>query len=85
LEDKAKVKIPAGTQSGHEFRLKGKGMPAVGSRSKGEQIVHISIDVPRKLNNEQKELLRQFEEMTGSGASKSFMEKFKEMFSATEK
>lgn len=85
LEDKAKLKIPAGTQSGYEFRLKGKGMPVVGSRSKGDQIVHVYIDVPKNLSTEQKELLRQLEEISGNGTSKSFIEKFKEMFSATEK
>jgi molecular chaperone DnaJ len=85
LDDKEKLKIPAGTQSGHEFRLKGKGMPEIGRRGKGDQIAKIYIDVPKKLNSEQKELLKQFESIGGNGTSKSFMDKFKEMFSTAEK
>ena len=85
LEGKENLKIPAGTQSGYEFRLKGKGMPVVGRRGKGEQIVKVYIDVPKKLSAEQKELLKEFENISGNGTSKSFMDKFKEMFSNAEK
>ena len=60
-------------------------MPVVGRRGKGEQIVKVYIDVPKKLSAEQKELLKEFENISGNGTSKSFMDKFKEMFSNAEK
>jgi len=85
LDGTEKMKIHSGTQSGHEFRLKGNGMPVIGSRSKGDQIVHVYIDVPKKLNARQKELLEEFESIAASDTSKSFMDKFKDLFSSTGK
>jgi molecular chaperone DnaJ len=83
LEGTEMMKVPAGTQSGHEFRLRGRGMPAVGSKSKGDHIVRVYIEVPKKLNSRQKELLEEFEKISHSDSSKSFMEKFKDLFSAS--
>lgn len=83
LDGTEKMKVPSGTQSGHEFRLKGNGMPVIGSRSKGDQVVHVYIDVPKKLNSRQKELLEEFENISATNTSKSFMEKFKDLFSST--
>ncbi len=80
-----KIKVPSGTQSGHQFRLKGKGMPVLGRKSKGEQVVKIYIDVPKKLNAEQKKLLKELDKISGNGTSKGFMDKFKDMFSQAEK
>ncbi|GBD99557.1 chaperone protein DnaJ [bacterium BMS3Abin07] len=85
LEDKERIKVPAGTQSGQEFRLRGKGVPVVGSRSKGDQIVKVYIDVPKKLTPEQKTILREFEKVSANGTSRNFIDKFRDIFSATEK
>jgi len=79
------LKVPAGTQSGHEFRLRGKGMPVLGGRGKGDQVVKIAIDVPKKLTARQKELLEEFEQIGGSGTSRGFVDKFKDLFTQTGK
>jgi molecular chaperone DnaJ len=57
---KAKMKIPQGTENGHVFRLKGNGIPYLGSYGKGDQLVKINIIVPKKLTPRQKELLQEF-------------------------
>ncbi len=57
---KVKMKIPAGTENGQIFRLKGNGIPYLGSYGKGDQHVKIDIDVPKKLSGKQKELLKEF-------------------------
>ena len=85
LEDGEKIRIPAGTQSGHEFRLKGKGMPDIGGGKRGDQIVRIYIDVPRKLTAQQKALLQEFEKISGNGTPRSFMDKFRDLFFTAEK
>ena len=53
--------IPAGSQPGEVFRLRGKGMPSVRSRSTGDLYLTLDVQVPRKLNSEQKKLLREFQ------------------------
>ncbi|MDR0407026.1 MAG: molecular chaperone DnaJ [Holosporales bacterium] len=58
---KAQVSIPQGTQSGQTFRLKGKGMTAVRSSSRGDMFVHVQVETPVHLTNKQKELLEAFE------------------------
>jgi molecular chaperone DnaJ len=86
IDGKAKIKIPAGTQSGKVFRLKGKGFPAVNSYEKGDQLVHINVWTPQTTNSEEKTML---EKMNQSGnfrpqpekSDKSFFEKMREMFS----
>lgn len=57
---KAKMKIPPGTDNGHIFRLKGNGIPYLGSYGKGDQLVKINIHVPKRLTPKQKELLAEF-------------------------
>ncbi len=56
---KAKMKIPAGTESNQVFRLKGNGIPYLGSYGRGDQLVKINITVPKKLTGRQKELLKE--------------------------
>ncbi len=85
LQNEEKIKVPAGTPSGHEFRLKGKGMPDLNLRSRGDQIVKIYIDVPGKLSAEQKELLKEYDKISGNGTQKSFMDRFKDLFTSAEK
>ena len=57
--------LPAGTQPGTVFRLRGKGMPSVNGRGRGDQYVNVSDKVPTSLNNEQKEALRSFGQAMG--------------------
>jgi molecular chaperone DnaJ len=75
LDRKAKVVLPAGTQSDTVFRLKGSGMPILQTSSRGDQYVRVKIRVPEKLNQEQKELLKRFAELEAE--DKSFLGKFK--------
>jgi molecular chaperone DnaJ len=57
---RARVTVPAGTQSDNQFRLKGKGMSVMRSGSRGDQFVHVRIETPVNLTKEQKELLNKF-------------------------
>jgi len=66
---KVKMKIPPGTENGQVFRLKGNGIPYLGSYGKGDQLVKINIDVPKKLTSRQKELLREFSSLSSEGSS----------------
>lgn len=76
-------KIPAGTQPGTLFRLKGKGMPHVSGRGHGDLIVKVAVEVPTHLNSEQKKKLHEFAELCDENTSplrKSFLERAKEFF-----
>ena len=57
--------VPAGTQSGTLFRLKGKGVPRVNSSGRGDQYVKVIVDIPKTLNEKQKEALKMFMEASG--------------------
>jgi len=77
---KAKIKIPAGTQSGKQLRLKGKGMPYIRGSGYGDLYVQLNTEVPIFLNKEQKELLekfRQIENEKSNPSIKKFFEKAK--------
>lgn len=78
LDGKAKMKIPAGTQSGHVFRLRGKGIPSLHTSGKGDQLVRIRVEVPTKLNERQKQLLREFAELGGEKKSRGIFDKVRE-------
>ncbi len=83
LEGKVKLKIPEGTQSGKTFRLRGKGLPSVGSAARGDQLVRIFVEVPTRLTKKQRELLESFAEASGvdtSPVTKSFLEKLRDLF-----
>lgn len=80
IDGKVKYNIPEGTQSGTTFRLKGKGIPGLNGRGRGDQYVTVYIETPRNLNREQKEALKKFSELLGEKNyedSKSFFGKFK--------
>ena len=62
---KAKMKIPAGTENGQVFRLKGNGIPYLGSYGRGDQLVKINVSVPKKLSQKQKDLLGEFANTLG--------------------
>ncbi|WP_088102527.1 molecular chaperone DnaJ [Halalkalibacter urbisdiaboli] len=65
LNGKIKLKIPAGTQTGTDFRLRGKGVPNVHGRGQGDQHVKIRVVTPKNLTDKEKELIREFSQMTG--------------------
>ncbi len=78
------VTVPEGTQTGKQFRMRGKGMPVLRAREQGDLYVQVAVETPQKLTARQKELLREFE----AGSSKetqpesaSFFAKMKEFFS----
>jgi molecular chaperone DnaJ len=84
LEGRANVKIPAGTQSGTVFKLRGKGMPVLNSSSRGDLMVRVAVEVPTKLNAEQRAKLQEFSALMGAENSplrQSFFEKAKGFFS----
>jgi len=77
---KAKVKIPAGTQNGKQFRLKGKGMPMIRNKSYGDLYIRSTTEVPVSLTKEQKNLLEQFKKLEDTKTNpimKDFFEKAK--------
>lgn len=86
IDGKAKIKVPAGTQSGKIFRLKGKGFPSVNSYEKGDQLIQVNVWTPQHLTTEEKNML---EKMQASGnfkpnpekSEKGFFEKVRDIFS----
>ena len=73
---RAKIKIPAGTQSGKQFRLKGKGMPYMRGSGVGDLYVQVNTEVPISLNKEQKELLEKFREIENDKSNPSIKQFF---------
>ena len=65
LDGKVKYPIPEGTQSGTVFRLRGKGVPHLHGGGRGDQFVTVTVETPKNLTNEQKDILRQFGETLG--------------------
>jgi molecular chaperone DnaJ len=81
---RAKLTIPAGTQSGHQFRLRSKGMSVLRTPSRGDMFVEVIVETPVNLTKRQQELLREFDK-TGEHArthpeSEGFFAKVKEFF-----
>ncbi len=79
---RTRVTIPAGTQGGRQFRLKGKGMSILRSRGRGDMYIEVAVETPVNLDRPQKELLRQFHD-TGGGASpesEGFFSRVKELW-----
>ncbi|NGY84267.1 molecular chaperone DnaJ [Bacillus megaterium] len=68
LHGKVKLKIPAGTQTGTKFRLKGKGVANVRGYGQGDQHIHVRVVTPTKISEKQKQLLREFAELSGQEA-----------------
>jgi molecular chaperone DnaJ len=84
LEGAATIKVPEGTQSGREFKLRGKGVPHLNSHGKGDLVIEIRVQTPGKLNKQQKELLRQLSEtmvVENTPTSRGLFDKVKEIFS----
>jgi molecular chaperone DnaJ len=66
LDGKVKYTVPAGTQGGDIFKLRGRGIQNINGRGKGDQLVRIIVDIPKSLNAEQKELLKKFDATLGN-------------------
>ena len=86
IDGKAKIRIPAGTQSGKIFRLKGKGFPSVNSYEKGDQLIHVNVWTPQQVSVEEKAILENLSDSPNfqpkpDKNEKSFFDKVKEMFS----
>jgi molecular chaperone DnaJ len=86
IDGRAKIKIPAGTQSGKIFRLKGKGFPAVNSYEKGDQLIQVNIWTPQHVSSEEKEMLEKLSHSPNfkphpDKNEKNFFDKIKDMFS----
>ena len=80
---KSKVKIPAGTQSGKQFRLKGKGMPILRENNFGDLYLEVSVIIPESLSKEQRSLLEKLkilEDQNNSSEIKNFINKAKKFW-----
>ncbi len=83
LEGQAQLKIPAGTQSNAAFKLRGRGMPVLNSTARGDLMVRVLVEVPTRLDAEQRKKLEEFAALTGDDNAplhRSFFEKAKEFF-----
>lgn len=82
VDGDVKYTIPAGTQSGTLFRLKGKGVPRVNSSGRGDQYVKVIVDIPKNLNEKQKDALKAFMEACGEkvGEGTSHKKGLKDLF-----
>ncbi len=76
---RSRVKIPAGSQSGRQMRLRGKGMPALRGGSAGDMLIELAVETPVNLTSKQKELLREFEKLSeeNNPESSGFLKKMK--------
>jgi len=85
LSGNVKVKIPAGTQAGKIFRLKGKGLPSLQQYGKGDQLINVNIWTPKVLTNEETAMLEKMKDMPNfnpkpNSGEKGFFERMKEYF-----
>ena len=83
LNGTEKLKVPAGTQPGHTFRLRGKGFPHLRGTGSGDQLCRVLVEVPTKLTSKQKELLKEFDCLSKEDCTpltKGFFDKVKEIF-----
>ena len=83
LEGKANLKVPAGTQSGQIFKLRDKGIVNVNGRDRGDLLARLIVEVPTRLNGEQRQKLEEFAELCGDENTplhKGFFDRAKEFF-----
>jgi len=86
IDGKAKIKVPAGTQSGKIFRLKGKGFPSVNSYEKGDQLIHVNVWTPQNITADEKAMLEKMQQAENfqpnpEKSEKGFFEKVRDIFS----
>jgi molecular chaperone DnaJ len=80
---RVKVPVPAGTETGKQFRLRGKGMPVLRSKVQGDMYIQVEVETPKNLTRRQRELLEEFDRESkaeNSPASAGFFSKVKEFF-----
>lgn len=83
LEGRVKMKVPAGTQSGKIFRLRGKGIPTLGGAGKGDQLVQIVVEVPENISKKQRRLIEELAAEFGEDVhpqQRTFLEKLRGLF-----
>jgi len=86
LEGSARIRVPAETQSGKQFRLKGKGIKGVRSQVQGDLFCHVVVETPVQLTERQRQLLREFESISNEDSArhnpraKGWLEKVKDFF-----
>ena len=85
IDGRVKIKVPAGTQSGKIFRLRGKGLPGLQSNSRGDQLIHVNLWTPKTLTKEETALLQRMRDMDNfkpqhQKGDKGFFERMKEYF-----
>lgn len=85
LDGKVNIKVPAGTQPGKIFRLKGKGFPALQSYGRGDQLINVNIWTPKSLTNEEKAMMEKLRTLpnfqpTPNKGERGFFQKMKEFF-----
>jgi molecular chaperone DnaJ len=85
LDGKARIKIPAGTQSGKVLRLREKGLPSVQNYQRGDLLVHVNVWTPKKMNDEEKRILEKLKEMPNfkpnpGQEDKGFFDKIRDIF-----
>ena len=83
IDGKVEYTMPAGTQPGTVFRMRGKGIQAVNGRGRGDQFVKVTLEVPKDLSDHQKDLLRKLEDSDTAQnhpQRKSFRDKMKDLF-----
>ena len=88
IDGKVKYTVPEGTQPGTVFRLRNKGIPYVNGRGRGDQYVTVVLEVPKNLNQKQKQALKEFEKVTTEKnyeKRKGFFEKLKAALGGEEK
>lgn len=84
LEGPEIIKVPEGVQSGREFRLRGKGVPHLNERGKGDLVIQIRVATPTKLSKQQKDLMKQLSEtmvVENAPHSRGLIDKMKDIFS----
>jgi len=86
IDGRAKIKIPAGTQSGKIFRLKGKGFPEVQGYNKGDQLIYVNVWTPQQVSDEERQVLEKLGHSPNfkpqpTKSDKSFFDRVKEAFS----
>ncbi|MCC6463124.1 MAG: molecular chaperone DnaJ [Saprospiraceae bacterium] len=85
LDGRARIKVPPGTQSGKIFRLREKGLPALQSYSRGDQLIHVNVWTPKKVTDEERRLLEKLRDMPNFKPSpgkedRSFFDKVRDIF-----
>jgi molecular chaperone DnaJ len=83
LDGRDRLEVPRGSQSGDLLRIRGRGMPDIGGRGRGDELVEVVVETPRHLTPRQEELLREFAELEHEQVSprrKSFFEKLRDYF-----